>query len=91
MSGMTQPLIYIDHNATTPLLPEVAAAMEGVQVSAFANPASQHAAGRKARQILEDAREGVAGILGAAASDRLLFTSGFNGVFHSESWVGTIT
>jgi cysteine desulfurase len=72
--------IYLDHNATTPLLPEVAAAMAECQRVAFANPASQHAAGRKARQMLEDAREGIAAILGAdlqtSQPDTLVFTSG---------------
>lgn len=72
--------IYLDHNATTPLLPEVAQAMARCQAEAYGNPASQHAAGRKARQVLEDVREGVAEVLGADLSSRqpdtLIFTSG---------------
>jgi cysteine desulfurase len=72
--------IYLDHNATTPLLPEVAHAMAECQRTAFANPESQHQLGRRARQVLEDAREGIARILGAELTgphpDRLIFTSG---------------
>ncbi len=72
--------IYLDHNATTPLLPEVAAAMAECQASGFANPESQHQLGRRARRILEDAREGIAEMLGVdlhtRPADRLIFTSG---------------
>ncbi len=72
--------IYLDHNATAPLLPEVAAAMARCHATLYANPASQHSAGRRARQALEDAREGIADILGAdvasARGDTLIFTSG---------------
>lgn len=72
-------VIYLDHNATTPLVPEVAAAMAPWQSQA-GNPGSQHQAGRKARRALEDAREEIARILGAKLSgprpDRLIFTSG---------------
>jgi cysteine desulfurase len=72
--------IYLDHNATTPLAPEAAEAIARCQREAWANPASQHAAGRRARALLEDAREGIAALLGADLAgrtpDRLLFTSG---------------
>ncbi len=72
--------IYLDHNASTPLLDEVAEAMARCQAQGPANPASQHWAGRRARQALEDAREGIARLLGAdlgsAHSDRVVFTSG---------------
>src|SRR6185312_1174380 len=68
------------HNATSPLLPEVAAAMAACYAAGYANPASQHRAGRRARQALEDAREGIAAMLGAeltsAAPDALILTSG---------------
>ena len=71
--------IYLDHNATTPLLPEVADAMAECQRTAFANPESQHQLGRRARRVLEDAREGIAMTLGADLAgptpDRLIFTS----------------
>ena len=74
------PMIYLDHNSTTPLAPEAAAAMAEWQGRQFGNPASQHAAGRRARQALETAREEIAHILGANLAgrqpDRLIFTSG---------------
>jgi len=67
--------IYLDHNATTPVLPEVVEAVRRAEAEAFGNPSSAHAAGRKARQALEDARERVAARLGAYA-DEVTFTSG---------------
>jgi cysteine desulfurase len=73
-------VIYLDHNATTPLLPQVAAAMAEWQTGRFGNPASQHQMGRRARQAIEQAREEIGRILGAQmsgrASDRVVFTSG---------------
>ncbi len=67
--------IYLDHNATTPLLPAAWEAMRPVMAEAFGNPSSAHHAGRKARQHLEDARERVAALLGAHP-DEVVFTSG---------------
>ena len=68
-------MLYLDHAATTPVLPEVWEAMRPFAVEHFGNPASAHAAGRKARQALEDARERVARSLGAEPGD-VVFTSG---------------
>ena len=72
--------IYLDHNATTPLLPEVAHAMRACWAEAGFNPASQHAFGRRAHRMLEDARDRIAELLGAKTSspgaDRVIFTSG---------------
>ena len=68
-------LIYLDHNATTPVVPEAQAAMERAQREAWANPGSRHRAGRRARQVLEEAREQVATILGAKPAE-VIFTSG---------------
>jgi len=72
--------IYLDHNATTAVHPEVAEAMGECFNAGYANPASQHRAGRRARQLLEDSREAIGQILGAGTSgmhaDRLIFTSG---------------
>jgi len=68
-------MIYLDHASTTPLLPEVWEAMRPYAVEHYGNPASAHATGRKARQALEDARERVAGLLGASP-DEVIFTSG---------------
>jgi cysteine desulfurase len=73
------PPIYLDYAATTPLDPRVAEAMREAMLG-YANPASQHQAGRAARKGLEEAREQIARSLGAKAdgidADRLIFTSG---------------
>jgi cysteine desulfurase len=66
--------IYLDHNATTPLLPAVWEAMRPHWLEA-ANPASSHHAGRRARRALEDARERTAALLDAHP-DEVIFTSG---------------
>jgi cysteine desulfurase len=68
-------MLYLDHASTSPMLPEVWEAMRPYSVEYFGNPASAHAAGRKARQALEDARERIARCLDAAA-DEVIFTSG---------------
>lgn len=72
--------IYLDHNSTTPIHPEVLEAMVRCWRDLPGNPASQHSLGRKARRILEEARDGVASLLGATVSgmdaDLLIFTSG---------------
>src|ERR1700736_1854103 len=67
--------IYLDNNATTPVLPAVWESMRPFQTDHFGNPASAHWAGRRARQALEDAREKTAAVLGAH-SDEVVFTSG---------------
>src|SRR5439155_22288561 len=67
--------IYLDNNATTPLLPAVWEAMRPFLTDVFGNPASAHAAGRRARRALEDARERAAAILDAHP-DEVVFTSG---------------
>jgi cysteine desulfurase len=67
--------IYLDFNATSPLLPEAWEAMRPLMTESFGNPSSAHHAGRKARQALEDARERIAILLGAH-SDEVTFTSG---------------
>jgi cysteine desulfurase len=76
---MPEP-IYLDHNATTPLLPEVAEAMRACWSEPLLNPASQHQFGRRARHILEDSRDRIAELLGAntagPTADRVIFTSG---------------
>jgi cysteine desulfurase len=67
--------INLDANATVPLVPAALAAMQTVQSEGIGNPSSAHAAGRKARQRLEDARETVARCLDAKP-DEVVFTSG---------------
>jgi cysteine desulfurase len=72
--------IYLDHNATTPIHPEVVEAMTRTWAEGCANPASQHRPGQRARRVLEDARDEIAAILGADLAgpqpDRLILTSG---------------
>ncbi len=68
-------MIYLDNAATTRMLPEVRAAMEPFLDRDYGNASSLHAAGRRARRALEDARETVAGCLGADPKE-IVFTSG---------------
>jgi cysteine desulfurase len=67
--------VYLDNNATTPLLPAVWEAMRPYHAEVYGNPASAHAVGRQARRALEDAREHTAALLGAHP-DEVIFTSG---------------
>jgi cysteine desulfurase len=67
--------IYFDNNATTPLLPEVFAAMQPYWLESFGNASSIHQQGQQARAAVENAREQVAALLGARASE-IVFTSG---------------
>ncbi|HLN27445.1 MAG TPA: cysteine desulfurase family protein [Gemmataceae bacterium] len=67
--------IYLDNNATTPVLPAVWEAMRPFLSQTYGNPASAHWAGRRARHALEDARERTAHLLGAFP-DEVVFTSG---------------
>lgn len=66
--------VYLDHAATTPLLPAVLAAMTG-QLGRVGNASSLHASGRAARRVAEQSRERLAEALGARPSE-VLFTSG---------------
>jgi cysteine desulfurase len=66
---------YLDHAATTPMLPESLIAMTDTLADAFGNPSGSHAAARRARTALDDARDRVAAVLGAQARE-LIFTSG---------------
>src|SRR5262249_47574879 len=67
--------IYLDANATTPLLPAVWEAMLPYWIDRAGNPASGHSFGRQARQALETAREQIAHLLDAHP-DEVIFTSG---------------
>ena len=67
--------IYLDFNASTPVAPEVAAAMRAVLDAPFGNPSSDHWAGKPAREAVEKARAQVAGLLGCEAGE-VVFTSG---------------
>jgi cysteine desulfurase len=68
-------MIYLDANATTPLLPEVLEEMLPWLCEGFANPSGSYAAAKQARQALEQARAEVAELLGAAP-DEIVFTGG---------------
>ncbi|MFC8259768.1 cysteine desulfurase family protein [Streptomyces sp. NPDC057291] len=67
-------MAYLDHAATTPMLPEAIAAMTA-QLAVTGNASSLHAAGRRARRTVEEARETLADVLGARPSE-VVFTSG---------------
>jgi len=67
--------IYLDHNATTPLRPEVLEAMLPYLKAHYGNPSSVHWAGRQAKYGLEEARERVATLINARPAE-VLFTSG---------------
>jgi len=69
---MTDP-IYLDHNATTPVAPEVFAALAPWLQSHFGNPSSSHVYGRRAAQAVAQARAQVAGLIGAQPSE-IVFT-----------------
>ncbi len=69
------PVIYLDHNATTPVAPEVLEAMLPYLTTAWGNPSSLYQFGSRLRTVLETAREQVAGLLGAGPRE-IVFTSG---------------
>lgn len=68
-------MIYLDYNATTPIDPQVAAAMLPFIHSEFGNPSSGHAIGQVARKALHDARGSLARLIGAKPGE-IVFTSG---------------
>jgi cysteine desulfurase len=67
--------VYLDHNASTPVHPEVVAEMLPYFADVFGNPSSVHGFGRAAREAVDTARERVAGFLGATPEE-IVFTSG---------------
>lgn len=67
--------VHLDHNATTPLRPEVEKALRETLGELGGNPSSLHGGGRRARQCLDEARERCAGALGVG-EDEVIFTSG---------------
>jgi len=76
-------MIYLDNNATTRPSPEVLDAVAVALDGAYGNPSSSHAAGRAAKSIVAEARESVAGLLGAAYVSEIVFTSGGT---ESDNW-----
>lgn len=79
--------VYLDHNATTPLRPEVGEAVVSA-LETTGNPSSVHWHGRGARSLIENARESIATLVGADA-DHIVFTSGgteANNMVVSADW-----
>jgi cysteine desulfurase len=68
-------MAYLDHAATTPLRPEALEALVRVQTEAYGNPSGAHLLARQARRVLDDAREVMAGALGAQPGE-VVFTAG---------------
>lgn len=97
MSSQPNPerLVYLDHSATTPVRPEVLAAMLPYFANKFGNASSVHRWGYEARQAINDAREKVASLIEASPNE-ILFTSGgtesdnlaIRGVAHSRKAKG---
>jgi len=83
-------LIYLDHNATTPVHPEVRKAMEPFWADQYGNPSSLHQAGRQVARELKQARRDIASFLGASDESEIIFTSGGtesnNAAFRSTLW-----
>lgn len=67
--------IYLDNNATTPLMPEVAAVMKRCISGIFGNPSSSHPPGAAAKAVVENARKHLASLV-SASPDEIVFTSG---------------
>lgn len=67
-------MVYLDHNATSPLRPEAKATMERA-IALCANPSAIHRAGREARAVIDNARDQVARLVNARSGD-VVFTSG---------------
>ena len=69
-------MIYLDHHAAAPMPLAVRKAMQDAADVAWANPSSTHAAGRASRKLLEEARESIAFVIGAAPADVVLTGGG---------------
>lgn len=72
---MAKRVIYMDHNATTPLHPQVKKALRGA-LEIFGNPSSLHQFGRNAKHYLEEARQRIASFLGADPEEIIFMGSG---------------
>ncbi|KAM9128043.1 selenocysteine lyase isoform 2-T3 [Pangshura tecta] len=67
--------VYMDYNATTPMAPEVIQTVTEAMHEAWGNPSSSYTAGRKAKEIINEARESLARMVGGRPQD-IIFTSG---------------
>jgi len=70
------PKVYLDHQASTPVLPEVVEAMRPWFSEAYGSPSSLHQHGLRARDALQKAREQIAAMINAESPDDIIFTSG---------------
>ncbi len=89
---MADPLVYLDHAATAPLRPEVLEAMLPVYRDGWGNPSSAHAAGRRAHDLLDAARERLAAALGATPREIVLTSGGtesINLALKGAAWAGS--
>src|SRR5215216_4425479 len=68
-------MIYLDNNATTRVAPEVLDAMQPYLSEFFGNPSSAHSLGREMKRAVEQSREQVASLIGAAETSEIVFTS----------------
>ena len=75
-NGCPMRRVYLDYNATAPLLPEALEAAVPYYTSVWGNASSIHRQGREARMAVEDAREHIARLIGAPNPLDLVFTSG---------------
>ena len=74
VGAMTSPTVYLDHAATTPMVPAAVEAMTA-HLLEVGNPSSLHASGRHARRIVEESRETIAQALNCRPGE-VVFTSG---------------
>ena len=87
IEGGKDPVIYLDHNATTPVLPEVARRMAEVAEQTPLNPSSAHRAGEAARGVLLTARESLADLL-SCDPEQVTFTSSGTEANNAALWHG---
>lgn len=76
-------MIYFDNNATTQIAPQVFDAMQPYLTASFGNPSAAYGFGQESRKAVENARESVANLLGAANANEIFFTSGGT---ESDNW-----
>jgi cysteine desulfurase len=75
MALLVKDRIYLDHNATTPIDPAAVKAMRGVMEENFGNPSSAYSFGKRAKELVDEARSDLASLLGCEP-DEMIFTSG---------------
>ena len=67
--------VYLDHNATSPMHPEVVEAMLPFFETHWGNPSSLHTFGSRTKRYIDEAREKVAALIGASEPSEIIFTS----------------